>query len=167
MDNIIIFLLIFGVFVFQTYSNYKKEQKEATARKLRKEPIPGDSVEDILKTSKWLDEPSIKPVVADPEPTAKSFQKRKHQGSIDYQPSKYSPMELPTDLLKEYRNLSERKETEALKKMIANQNSYNNDIKRLEPHYLPAEKTEPGINASAFDLREAIIMSSILKRPYQ
>jgi hypothetical protein len=178
MDNIVIVLAAVAFFIFQVYSNYKKEQEEAKNRNpANRRPntsgSPQKEAPPAMEIPRWLEDflppqetvmQKPKSVYEKPEPVA--VPANEHYGSIDYQPVKYTPSELPADLLKEYRDLPEKKEIEELKRSVAIHKSHSHEFKRLQP-YLLIDKVEEEIEVPEFDLREAIIMNAILERPYQ
>lgn len=184
MENFVILILGVIFFIFRTYMNYKKEQEEASARNpsVPRQTTSSPSGEKVLPTTlgvpKWLEEflPPQQPVQrAKPIQQIRPVERRSeavlvteassHRGSIAYEPVKYTPTELPADLLSEYRNLPDKKEIEELKKSVAIHKAHNHQFKRLDPFVL-AEKVEE-IDVPAFNLREAIIMNAILERPYR
>lgn len=179
MDNIFIIIAAVAFFIFQTYSNYKKEQEEAKTRDASKrrpnasESLPEETSLPPMEIPKWLEDflppqeqikQKPKKVYEKPEPVAKPV--NDHQGSIEYQRVKYVPSELPADLLKEYRNLPEKKEIEELKRSVAIHKAHSHQFKRLKP-YLLVDKVEEEIEVPEFNLRDAIIMNAILERPYK
>lgn len=178
MDNIVVVIAVIAFFLFTTYSNYKKEQEKANTRdpsKAPKEPTSSQpssrEVPSPMEIPKWLEEflppqPEMKPA---PKPIP--VPSNEHEGSIDYKPVKYEqvkyvPSELPADLLKEYRNLPEKKEIDELKRSAAIHKSHSHQLKRLKPLVLE-DNIQQDIEVPAFDLREAIIMKAILERPYK
>lgn len=178
MDNIVIVIAVIAFFLFTTYSNYKKEQEKANTRDPSKPHNPPtisgsspDEATNPMEVPKWLEDffPPQERVEAKPKPIPVSS--NEHRGSIDYQPVKYErvkyvPSELPADLLKEYKNLPEKRESEELKRSAAIHASHSHQFKRLQP-FLLVDKVEEEIEVPAFNLREAIIMNAILERPYQ
>ena len=179
MDNIVVVIAVIAFFLFTTYSNYKKEQEKANTRdpsKPQNRPIASGSspheVPDPIEIPKWLEDffPPQGKVESKPKPIPVSS--NEHQGSIEeykpvkYEQVKYVPTELPADLLKEYRNLPEKREIEELKKAVAFHSSHSSPNKRLQP-FLLVDKVEEQIEVPVFNLREAIIMNAILERPYQ
>lgn len=178
MDNIVIVIAAIAFFIFQVYSNYKKEQEAAKTRNPAKRrsdtsSAPQKEVPPAMEIPRWLEDflpqqetivQKPKPVYEKPEPVAVPV--NESYGSIDYQPVKYVPSELPADLLKEYRDLPEKKEIEELKRSVAIHKAHSHQFKRLQP-YLLVDKVEEEIEVPEFDLRKAIIMNAILERPYQ
>lgn len=177
MDNIIIIIAVVAFFIFSTYSNYKKEQEKANTRNPsipQKRPTSTTTSQEVpvpLEIPKWLEDflppqPETKPVPL-PMPTPSE----EPRGSIDYKPVKYQKVkyvssELPADLLKEYRNLSEKKEMEELKRSAALHRSHLHQINHLKPVVLIEDVQQEDIEVPRFQLREAIIMNAILERPY-
>lgn len=177
MDNILIIIAVVAFFIFTTYSNYKKEQEKANTRdpsipqkKPTSTPSSQQEIPAPLEIPKWLEDflppqPETKPA---PQPIpVPSYD---HQGSIDYRPAKYQQVkyvrsELPADLLKEYRNLPEKKEMEELKRTVAIHKSHQ--INRSKPVVLIDDVQHEDINVPRFNLREAVIMNAILERPYR
>src|SRR5690554_5072866 len=113
MDNIFIIIAAVAFFIFQTYSNYKKEQEEAKTRDASKrrpnasESIPEETSHPPMEIPKWLEDflppqeeirQKPKRVYEIPEPV--SMPTKKHHGSMEYQRVKYVPSELPADLLR-------------------------------------------------------------------
>lgn len=171
MDNILIIIAVVAFFIFQTYSNYKKEQEEAKTRNpANRRPgnldSPQKEVPPAMEIPRWLEDflPPQEKMEEKPKPS--TVPASDHYGSIEYQPVKYVPSELPADLLKEYRDLPEKKEIEELKRSVAIHKAHSHQFKRLKP-YLLVDKVEEEIEIPAFDLREAIIMNAILERPYR
>ena len=180
MENIVIVIAVIAFFLFSTYSNYKKEQEKANtrdpsnpqSRPSASRPSPQELPHPI-EIPKWLEDflPPQERVEPKPKPEPISTSSYEHHGSVEYEPVKYErvkyvPSELPADLLKEYRNLPEKKEIDELKKTVAIHSSHSHQFKRLQP-FLLVDKVEEEIEVPAFDLREAIIMNAILERPYQ
>lgn len=180
MDNIVIIIAVIAFFLFSTYSNYKKEQEKANTRDPSKpqnrpnssNPSPQE-VPHPLEIPKWLEEflPPQERVEPKPKPEPIPTSSYEHHGSIDYKPITYErvkhvPSEPPADLLKEYRNLPEKREIDELKRSVAIHSSHSHQFKRLQP-FLLVDKVEEEIEVPVFDLREAIIMNAILERPYQ
>jgi hypothetical protein len=179
MDNIVIVIGVIAFFLFTTYSNYKKEQEKANtrdpSRPQNRPSTSSSSPKDTphpIEIPKWLEDflPPQERAEPKPKPKATPISPSEYHGSIDYEPVKYErvkyvPSELPADLLKEYRNLPEKREIEELKRSVAIHSSHSHEFKRLQP-FLLVDKVEE-IEVPAFDLREAIIMNAILERPYQ
>lgn len=178
MDNILIIIAVVAFFLFTTYSNYKKEQEKANTRdpsipqkRPTSTPSSQEEVPAPLEIPKWLEDflppqPEAKPV---PQPVPAPS--NEYSGSIDYEPIKYQkvkyvPTELPADLLKEYRNLPEKKEMEEVKRSAALHKSHSHQINRLKPVVLIEDVQQEDIEVPRFQLREAIIMNAILERPY-
>jgi hypothetical protein len=180
MDNILIIIAVVAFFIFTTYSNYKKEQEKAKTRNPsipHKQPTSTPSskseVPAPIEIPKWLEEflppqPEAKPL---PQPIPVSSTEQR--GSIDYKPVKYQqvkyvPSELPADLLKEYRNLPEKKEMEELKRSAAIHKSNLHQTNRLNSVVLIEEdQQQENTEVLEFDLRKAIIMNAILERPFR
>lgn len=155
MDNFIIVILGVLFFIGRIYMNYKKEQEEASKRN---PAAPRTTSEQVVQPKnrplerpvdgipKWLED-LLPPVPAQPAPVqpkrepAPIFAKEEssHQGSIAYERVKYVPTELPADLLSEYRNLSDKKEIEELKRSVAIHKTHDHQFERLDP-FLMVEK---------------------------
>lgn len=178
MDNILIIIAVVAFFIFQTYSNYKKEQEEAktrnpSSRRPSTSESPQKEVPPAMEIPRWLED-FLPPQETMVQKTEKSYEKPEpvamstndHHGSIKYQPVKYIPSELPPDLLKEYRNLPEKLEMEQLKRSVAIQKSQSYKFKKMTPQLL-ADEVEQVIDVPEFSLRDAIIMNAILERPYK
>lgn len=178
MDNIVIIIAAVAFFIFQVYSNYKKEQEEAKTRNpANRRPSTSESpqkeVPPTMEIPRWLEDflPPQESIKQKPEriyekPKPVAMPENDHRGSIEYQRVKYVPSELPADLLKEYRNLPEKREIEELKRSVAIHKAHSHQLKRLTPQLL-VDEVEQDIEVPVFDLREAIIMNAILERPYQ
>src|SRR5690554_4539580 len=179
MDNILIILAAVAFFIFQTYSNYKKEQEEAKTRDAskRRPGVPDSTQKEVppaMEIPRWLEDFLPPQEKIEEKPKKVVYEKTEaipvpvndHYGSMEYQRVKYVPSELPADLLKEYRNLPEKKEMEELKRSVAIHKTHSHQLNQLKPQLL-VDEVEEEINVPAFDLREAIIMNAILERPYQ
>lgn len=178
MDNIVIVIAAIAFFVFQVYSNYKKEQEAAKTRNpAKRKPdnsgSPQKEARPAMEIPRWLEDflPPQETIAHKPKPVYEKSEPiavpaNAGQGSIDYRPVKYVPSELPADLLKEYRDLPEKKEIEELKRSVAIHKTHSHEFNRLKP-YLLVDNVEEEIEVPEFDLREAIIMNAILERPYQ
>lgn len=178
MDNILIIVAVVAFFLFQTYSNYKKEQEKAKTRNpSERSPdisdVPQKELPPSMEIPRWLEDflppqetkaPKPKPIREKPEPVA--MPATQHYGSIDYQRTKYISSERPADLLREYRDLPEKKEIEELKRSVAIHKDHAHQFNRLKPYSI-VDKVEEAIEVPEFDLREAIIMNAILERPYR
>lgn len=171
MDNILIILAVVAFFIFQTYSNYKKEQEEAKTRNPSNRPqrASDSSQKEVpppMEIPRWLEDflPPQERIEEKPKPIPVPV--ADYHGSIEYEPVKYIPTELPADLLKEYRNLPEKLEMEQLKRSVAIKKSQSYKFKKLTPQLL-VDEVEQVIDVPEFSLREAIIMNAILERPYK
>ena len=192
MDNYIIVLLGIVFFIYRTYANYQKEQEAA---KKRNPNAPAstkprsENPQPNVDIPKWLQDflppqPEAHPQHSVQKTQPESLERRsptslvretsQPAGSIGYEPIAYKktvyvPMknvatERPADLLSEYRNLPEKQEIEELKRSVAIHKAHKHEFKRLHAFVLDEEEGE--IKIPAFNLREAIITTAILERPY-
>lgn len=188
MDNYIIVILGIVFFIYTTYANYKKEQEAAKTRDPRapKQPTSAQPRQEVpqppMDIPKWLQDflpPQPEQTRADQQPQPVSIERRsdtpsftdtsRHKGSIAYEPVvhvpiKYVATEKPADLLREYRNLPDKREIEELKKSVAIHRARKHEFKRLDA--LVIDEKNDVIEVPSFNLREAIIMKAILERPY-
>lgn len=188
MDNYIIVILGIVFFIYTTYANYKKEQEAAKTRDPRasKPQASSQQREEVpqptMDIPKWLQD-FLPPQSEQPRPVQQrqpeSTDRRlgaplvtassRHESSVAYEPTVYVPMkyvatEKPADLLREYRNLPEKREIEELKRSVAIHRAHKHEFKRLDAFVIDEKKDV--IAVPNFNLREAIIMKAILERPY-
>lgn len=142
METIIPILIAIVIFAFQAYSNFQKEQEKAKKRNLGQPPLPEDNADRPIK--EYWDKPIVEtlpteryPPVASPQPSPAPHGFEKYSGVMD---------------TGEVTHLRKTHQRAAIPKRLA---------VNEEAHAQAAS------DVTKFDLRDAIIKSVILERPYQ
>lgn len=140
MENLLPFIIGAIVLAAKAYSNFQKEQEKARKRDPGQKPV-GEVVEEVERR------PVSRPrrEVADPflpEPTAVPSAYEAYSGALH--------------------------EVEEVRRTREIHKKHAHSFKRLEPYRAEITKasTEGFISAEDFDLRDAVIKSAILNRPY-
>lgn len=158
METILPIIIAIAIFAFQAYSNYQKEQEKAKKRNPGQPRIPDASGEYPFNEHPSMDEPSIPDYWEErtpkhvPQAGAQTL-KRQQQIPVKQQ----IPVQQAFD---EYSGVVDVEEVRRARK--ARQ-------REVIPHRLvAAEEEDAGLAGNQeFDLRDAVIKSAILERPYQ
>lgn len=147
MENFLIVIIFIGSIIYKLYSNYKEELEKTKNRNLQAKPIPveRENFEEIKQEYKRQEYQRREEYQRKVEPTRPTARFPKEKVSPKYSPDYSSSSEaLP----------------EEVRKMKASR-------KNAKP-LAPILKVEPiRRQPVAFDLRQAVIQSIILDRPYK
>jgi len=157
METIIPILIAIVVFAFQAYANFQKEQEKARKRNLGQPPLPEDNA----------DRPITDPQSPPPDYPSQTTDRR--PPDTDSRTPIPGALPLPPDRspatrhrpFEDYAGVMSADEVKRVRKA----RQHRQTIQRLEVE-------EGGTSASPieeveFDLRDAVIKSAILERPYQ
>ena len=151
METIVPIIIAIAIFAFQAYSNYQKEQEKAKKRNPGQPRAPEESSEYPFDEYPSMEEPSIPDYWEKPAPQLGP--QRNVQTPIRQQPA-------PTkQVFDEYSGVVDEEKIRSTRRQ-----------RQVIPKRLvaPEEEGEPSlVSDQEFDLRDAVIKSTILERPYQ
>jgi hypothetical protein len=141
METIIPILIAIVIFAFQAYSNYQKEQEKARKRNLGQPPLPEDNADRPM--GEYWDEPVVETIPTERYPPVTSPQ----PSSVQRRFEKYSGV-MDTG---EATRINQTRQRPVIPRRLA----------------VNEEAQAQTSDVTKFDLRDAIIKSVILERPYQ
>lgn len=155
METFIPIIIALVIFAFQAYSNFQKEQEKAKKRDLGQQP---PLQEDHAEWPPLPDNNPQRPVIADyweepvPAPAAPADPRKPYQAQRHPEPA-----------VSAYEQYSGFVDAERIKRASKARQ------KQLTPKRVEVEeRSDTGRGREAtFDLRDAVIKSAILERPYQ
>ncbi len=152
MENILPFLVAGALFIYQIYANYQKEQEKARQRNPSQRP-PADLSDEPYQP---VDEPVVdweftepaevildRPIIQDSQQPKKTREENKYE--------RWNTTDVPEEVLRMRQYRAAKKEKELL---------------TTEPLQVEIVEEDADVAHGGFDLREAVIQSAVLERPY-
>lgn len=157
MENIFIVLAIIASVVYKFYENYKKEREEAAKRQQKARRVPPPTVDSDTMPAPPTPRPIPPPrptVQLPPRPAipVQEIRKPTPRKPVSPTPKLRTEPLIPREMTQANRLRTERKQNQILEVLV--------DEEDIAAEAL--DQTEV-----AFDLKTAVIQSTILERPYQ